>query len=588
MSNARNWWWIGMAAAGLVLTADGVRAADTRDTPRSGSESVRATPMRSRGGLSAHVDAAAPAVAEPLGATANARDLPKTVVLGQLENLYGPVPFDHKAHVKMAEMSGGCVLCHHYTPDGQKHSSCRSCHNSQLAPDSATMPGLKGAYHRQCLSCHQEWSRDTGCNSCHIAKSRHGMGALSAFSIGAASPKDRMPTPITPPITIAYDTPNAAAPVATFHHEDHVKKFGAQCVDCHRDDSCSRCHDASPARGAVLMARPTGEVMGSCSACHNESKCRMCHDQTERPQFDHTERTGWSLEPHHAALQCCQCHGEVKEFSSPTRSCHACHAQHRRTLPGDPAVQTIAASDPGDMDCLSCHAAVRDRLAHATTVHRPAALKDGCSSCHDLSSTNSPRPAADHQSALCLRCHSQSTHLRDGRSVPSIVSLLRSPQNQHRPVRKGRCTACHDPHGSGDEHLLVREYASSFYAPFAVEKYALCFGCHDTNKVLSESSTTVTGFRDGERNLHAVHVNREKGRTCGVCHDPHASKQPFRIREAVPFGDSNWTLRINFQQSASGGRCSPGCHSEQAYDRNRIRRASHESSAAGSTAGMPG
>ncbi|MFN3695286.1 MAG: cytochrome c3 family protein, partial [Ignavibacterium sp.] len=30
------------------------------------------------------------------------------------------------------------------------------------------MPDLKGAYHRQCMDCHREWSGETGCNSCHV------------------------------------------------------------------------------------------------------------------------------------------------------------------------------------------------------------------------------------------------------------------------------------------------------------------------------------------------------------------------------------------------------------------------------------
>jgi len=509
--------------------------------------------------------------------------MPDMVVLGQLENLYGPVPFDHKTHVQMAEMSGGCVLCHHHTPDGQEHSSCRSCHATQLADEDPDMPGLRGAYHRQCLSCHQEWSHDTGCSSCHVAKPRHQTMPGSPISTVFSERAGRMPAPIALQATFVYQTPHAAAPVATFHHADHTQRFGLQCVDCHRDDSCSRCHDASPTRVARAAGAAAGQVMGSCTACHSQSGCLKCHDQAERPKFDHALRTGWPLSPPHAKLECCQCHGDVRDFATPTRSCHACHAEHRRVAAGGPTARTVSADDAGNMDCLSCHADVRDRLAHATTVHGPAHHGD-CKSCHDLSSPTSPRPSADRQSELCLRCHSRAVPCPDGRSIPSAVGFTGTAPHQHRPVREGRCTACHDPHGSGHEYLLVRDYPQGLYAPFAAERYALCLGCHDAKKFLSAQGTAVTGFRDGEKNLHAVHVNKEKGRTCSVCHDVHASKQPFRIRDRVPFGDSNWSLPINFEKTRDGGSCAPGCHSEESYDRNGIGRASNDSGGAGSRA----
>src|SRR3712207_4444732 len=81
-----------------------------------------------------------------------------------------------------------------------------------------------------------------------------------------------------------------------------------------------------------------------------------------------------------------------------------------------------------------------------------------------------------------------------------------------------------------------------------------------------ERTATATGFRDGDRNLHFLHVNRaEKGRTCRACHDAHSSSVANHMRESVPFGD--WALPVGFQPTADGGSCTPGCHLPVSYSR---------------------
>jgi len=71
----------------------------------------------------------------------------------------------------------------------------------------------------------------------------------------------------------------------------------------------------------------------------------------------------------------------------------------------------------------------------------------------------------------------------------------------------------------------------------------------------------ATGFRNGERNLHWVHVNKKtKGRTCRTCHEVHASKRPRLVAESVPFGKRGWRLPLNFEKTETGGSCQPGCH----------------------------
>ncbi|MFC1781938.1 hypothetical protein ACFLZ8_06730, partial [Planctomycetota bacterium] len=94
----------------------------------------------------------------------------------------------------------------------------------------------------------------------------------------------------------------------------------------------------------------------------------------------------------------------------------------------------------------------------------------------------------------------------------------------------------------------------------------LCFGCHEKTLVQTSTTEDLTDFRNGNQNMHFLHVNKEsRGRTCRACHQTHASNQLKHIRESVPYG--GWDLPINFSKTDTGGLCRPGCHMPKAYDR---------------------
>ena len=124
-------------------------------------------------------------------------------------------------------------------------------------------------------------------------------------------------------------------------------------------------------------------------------------------------------------------------------------------------------------------------------------------------------------------------------------------------------------HGSASPQCawaLAKEYPSQFYAPFQKENYELCFGCHSEDLVLTKETSDLTDFRNGDLNLHYLHVNKERrGRTCRSCHATHASNLPNHVRESVPYG--TWSLPIGFNKKSSGGSCTPGCHLPKDYDR---------------------
>jgi hypothetical protein len=109
-------------------------------------------------------------------------------------------------------------------------------------------------------------------------------------------------------------------------------------------------------------------------------------------------------------------------------------------------------------------------------------------------------------------------------------------------------------------------FPKDFYAAYSPGAYALCFSCHNSQMVDQERSM-ATGFRNGDRNLHYVHVHQDKGRSCRACHQEHASQNPFHIRDWVPFG--NWKLVIEYKSAPGGGTCLAGCHAPRGYNRDQ-------------------
>lgn len=125
------------------------------------------------------------------GWSMDAEDAPESVTIDSMSQLYGPVDFDHLAHTAYAR----CTDCHHHTTgtkvidpncvrchanSGESHTvSCSDCHVSDpfAAKNLKTMedpdlyhidkPGLKGAYHLNCIGCHKEVYGPTGCQDCH-------------------------------------------------------------------------------------------------------------------------------------------------------------------------------------------------------------------------------------------------------------------------------------------------------------------------------------------------------------------------------------------------------------------------------------
>jgi len=280
-------------------------------------------------------------------------------------DVYQPVQFAHRAHAKMSEMSGGCVQCHHYNLTGAV-LACRTCHAVNTASKNADLskPGLKGAYHRQCVNCHRESGLDTKCDgACHHAK-----------SATATTPNDvrmqRTDVHVVKPDRFVFESGNADAKTVTFYHSDHTDRFGLACSSCHTNERCSKCH-----RGQGASTKPIEHLEGGhdrCSACHSVTEnCQMCHDTKPLARFNHAQKTRFDLGRFHSTFACTRCHKENSNYKGLSAACAACHAGWK---PGtfDHVVTGIQLSENHvALDCESCH------------LESNFAKKPACNTCHD-------------------------------------------------------------------------------------------------------------------------------------------------------------------------------------------------------------
>lgn len=357
------------------------------------------------------------------------------------------------------------------------------------------------------------------------------------------------------------------------------------CEYCHLDQTskehvheplktgdCMQCHDPHSGENRNLLLAPT--IAALCRECHETGtdvkfphgpvavgECTICHDSHSADRED--------LLVDDATTLCFSCHVITKEqlgkfefVHEPARNdCVGCHSPH-----GANNWKMIKADTPEL--CYACHEDIQRTAENSAHTHTAVTEKDGCLHCHTPHASTVQFSLKDAPMALCMTCHDEPVTTDTEEVIPSFTAQIQDKAFMHGPVAQKDCEGCHSTHGSDHFRLLDQDYPRLFYAPFAVENYALCFNCHPDSLVLTERTADLTDFRNGDYNLHYVHVNKEeRGRTCRACHATHASDLPKHIRESVPYGA--WNLPIQFTKTDTGGGCQPGCHLPLTYDREK-------------------
>jgi len=308
--------------------------------------------------------------------------------------------------------------------------------------------------------------------------------------------------------------------------------------------------------GLGLVPASAGAEPFKCDTCHRslirgtfahkpvaDGNCLKCHQQLSDNHPLGKGSMGFIVPK---AQLCAVCHGGLLKkpnVHKPVASgeCYACHLPHSSD-------NKALLKDPAPKLCFGCHPKERFTGSH---THAPVADGD-CLACHDPHQSDGKSLLRKPGSQLCFECHD--AKIGAGRSV-------------HDPVAKGDCVGCHAPHGSAYPKILKADFPKELYRSFSIDAFPLCFSCHDSELVAAATTEKTTKFRNGDRNLHAVHVNKSvKGRSCKICHNPHASVQDRLINPKAP-GFGTWGIPIRFDATPTGGGCSVGCHKTFRYDR---------------------
>jgi predicted CXXCH cytochrome family protein len=416
--------------------------------------------------------------------------------------------------------------------------SCRSCHEVHSSEGSRLVRREMDCGGVPCLRLEYRRS-DTGgecLSGCHTPQAYTFIGRVELVPV-PASPAAAAPDRSTLEPSALERSINKRCVAC---HEKDVKRFAKRHIHAPtRSGFCSACHLDHGPENRLLLLGPEDRV---CSRCHDLRDARIG-----------AAHQGFPI----AGSRCSECHdphaGENAAYLYPRRhapfaegDCAACHGKPAAgwRIPGE-----------GNATCAGCH----DDVGRENHLHE-AIRQQGCTGCHRPHASAEARLLRAPSARLCFSCHSRAPFLKE---------------TTHPPAEEGDCAACHQPHGSANLRLLARPYPLEQFVPFAAERYGLCWECHDEGAITDPARVGDTGFSNGKRNLHAVHLadratQTEVGRrvqpgiSCRNCHDPHATEGPNLIRRVL---DCNGVpcLQVEFRKVGKGGRCVGGCHQTASY-----------------------
>lgn len=277
---------------------------------------------------------------------------------------------------------------------------------------------------------------------------------------------------------------------------------------------------ASAQQGKALPPGYAGTA--ACQECHAKESAVFAGTIKGRLLVNHPRDS-------HEALGCESCHGPGKTHAESG-------GEELGTLVTFGPKSKTSAKERDDQ-CLSCHLKTA-RVNWQGSAHESRDVT--CTSCHTLMHAVSDRSnlRAATVPATCGRCHQQ-----------RVSQMLRA---SHMPVgeRKMDCTACHNPHGSPNEKLLVASSVNEVCFTCHAEKRGpflwqhppvieSCSNCHDAHGTAHEKLLKVpkprlcqqchdpTSHPTQPRGITAVDARFIRGRQCSDCHfNIHGSNHP--------------------------------------------------------------
>ncbi len=338
-------------------------------------------------------------------------------IIKKEEDRYAPVRFMHKKHA--AVMQGECSACHHARPadpQAAETTKCSACHQDSFNPALPDRPGLKAAYHRQCLDCHQKRQKGpSGCTDCHVKN--------------------------VPDHAKLVNLPDKPDPIS-------VTK---ECLRCHQEaadhlQKAAHWQWKGPSpytlgkEKRVDMGKATNTINNFCIALpSNYPRCTSCHAGYgwADASFDFNDQT---------RMDCLVCHDTTGTYAKvPTAAGYPFPQLDLKAIAGK-------VGHPSRKTCGDCHfqGGGGDAVKHGDMngiLYYPTKNCDvhmggmdfACQDCHktrnhQISGRSTSAPVAEG-SATCQDCHSEKPHQGN--------SLLDHHLNRH--VEHMFCVTCHSP-----------------------------------------------------------------------------------------------------------------------------------------------
>ncbi len=397
-------------------------------------------------------------------------------VLNDRSDDYEPVGFSHRIHDELVE--GDCGVCHHrYSRDekdrigediktlhaamdiktGGPCSACHDdmaqnppqrcihCHGLSNEPDDPSRIGLKGAYHRQCIGCHERQLKPapapTECASCHHPWiPDHSI--LVVFQ-GRPSPQDVTRTCLGchPKVgqdllkTAHWNWKGQSPTLAGYEHRTDVSltlMVNNYCIAIGSNfQECASCHIGY------------GGVNARFDFSNPENiDCLVCHDTTGTYRKD-LGRGGFP----DSSIDLTAIAQKVGRPSR--RACGSCHfysggapnAKHGDLEPAlaDPRTAIDLHMGTLNMRCQDCHSTVDHRIAGMSLSAPAVEGRVSCEKCHGLTPHGVAgalsRHLDDHIRAVaCETCHIPTF----AQVSPTLLRRDFSTAGQDRPERRDR------------------------------------------------------------------------------------------------------------------------------------------------------
>jgi predicted CXXCH cytochrome family protein len=354
------------------------------------------------------------------------------------------------------------------------------------------------------------------------------------------------------------------------------------------DAGCAACHAShATAPGGRLVKRKAADPDDvACLGCHSGLVARANVGRQVSKIYAHDGSQGRGV---HDAVEGRGQDRKLPEASPGTQrhvACVDCHNPHTAT-----DRPTVAPEVPGALYGASGVDQTGRRVEQARFEY------EVCFKCH-ADSANKPqsfgvrppdtvrREVVDVNLRQVFAPSAFSYHpvVSPGKN-PDVPSLL-APYTIQSMIYCGDCHASDDgpgaggsgargPHGSQFQHLLERSYLSADRTVEAPSSYALCYKCHDRDRLLldAEAARGNSAFRKqvgaSAISLHKLHV-QDRGTACATCHTAHGVSQgaatagdhahlvnfDVSVVRAVPGGGP-----MRFQdRGARSGACAVLCH----------------------------